>query len=368
MRILVAPDSFKGSISAVDAAEAIRSGLRNIDGQIQIDVCPIADGGEGTLDALVAATDGQAASIEVCGPLGDPLEARWGLLGDGQTAVVEMAEAAGLTLLEKTQRDPDKTTTYGVGQLIGAALDQGIGRLIVAIGGSATNDGGCGALQALGVHFHGGVQPMTGGALASVVSIDSTKLDGRISSVDVVVACDVTNPLTGPSGATAVYGPQKGASAQQVETLDQGLAHLASLIESTDSTAPGMGAAGGLGFGLVAFCGARLVRGIELVLDAVGFADRVRGCDLVITGEGMLDGQSLAGKATVGVAQAARAQGVDTIALVGGLGADVAGGEVGGFRTVRAICDGSVSVEAAMADAAGYLAQLAQGVVRDEFF
>ncbi len=275
------------------------------------------------------------AHTTVTGPLGEPLEAAWGLLGEApdrpRTAVIEMAAASGLPLVPQDQRDPTRTTTFGTGELIRAALDQDAQRIILGIGGSATCDGGCGAAQALGVRFidHQGAAittPIAGGMLTSIAQLDLAQRDPRLQEVELLIACDVTNPLLGPSGAAHVYGPQKGASPAQVEQLDHALAHLAALIEQTvgfdvDRMA-GAGAAGGLGAGAVALLGGCLERGIDLVLDAVRFEQRVARCDLCLTGEGRLDGQSLSGKAALGVARVAQRFDVPTIALVGDIGPD----------------------------------------------
>jgi len=308
------------------------SGIALADPKADVDLCPIADGGEGTVDAMLSATDGTAKTTTVAGPLGEPVAAVWGLLGSRNneplTAIIEMAAASGLALVAPAQRDATKTTTFGTGQLIQAALAAGARRIIMGIGGSATNDGGCGMATALGAVFrdlNGQPVPRPAGCdLADIGSIDLNGIDPRISQIQIIVACDVTNPLTGPHGAAHIYGPQKGASHQQVEHLDRGLAHLARLIfeqlGKDIETLPGAGAAGGLGGGLLSFLGARLQPGIELVLDALDFDQRVNGCDLCLTGEGRLDGQSVSGKACLGVAQAARRAGVDTVALVGSIG------------------------------------------------
>ena len=334
MKIICAPDSFKESLSAAQAAQAMGRGIVSVAAQAQVDLCPIADGGEGTVDAMLSATGGEAKTTSVTGPLGQQVDAVWGLLGQSSdeplTAVIEMAAASGLALVPRPQRDATRTTTFGTGQLIAAALAAGAQRIIMGIGGSATNDGGCGMATALGAVFRdGNGQPVpmpgpTGGTLSDIASVDLDGIDKRISQTQIIVACDVTNPLTGANGAAHIYGPQKGASPQQVEQLDRGLAHLAQLIREQlgkdIEEIPGAGAAGGLGGGLLAFLGARLQPGIELVLEAVGFDRRVQGCDLCLTGEGRLDGQSVSGKACLGVAAAARRAGVDTVALVGCVG------------------------------------------------
>ena len=336
MKVICAPDSFKESLSAADAAAAMARGIRQVWPDAEVDLCPIADGGEGTVAAMLAATAGKRHVSQVTGPLFEPVDAPWGMLGrrPGQplTAVMEMAAASGLALVPPPLRNPMHTTTLGTGMLVRSALDANAQRIIMGIGGSATNDGGCGMATALGVRFldrHGQPfekPPPVGGRLNDIADIDVSGLDLRIGQTSLTVACDVSNPLTGANGASAIYGPQKGATPQLVEQLDQGLAHLAQVIErqlgKQIETMPGAGAAGGLGAGLVAFLGARLQPGIDLVLEAVDFASRVDGATLCLTGEGRIDGQSLSGKACLGVAQAARRTGVDTIALVGSVGPD----------------------------------------------
>lgn len=329
MKVLVAPDSFKGSLSADAVAQAIAEGLRLVWPDAVIEQVPMADGGEGTVDALVAATAGRKRSITATGPLGETVEATFGLLGDGRTAVLEMASASGLPLVPPRQRNPLRTTTYGTGQVMAAALDCRVGRLIVGIGGSATVDGGTGCAQALGMKFldaKGRPLPdgLAGGDLARIDKIDPSQLDRRLDQVEVLVACDVDNPLCGPSGAAAVYGPQKGATPAMVAQLDQGLAHLAELIQRdlglSIGVVPGAGAAGGLGAGLIAFCKARLQPGVEIVMAQVGLEQRLEDCDLLITGEGQLDGQSVRGKTISGVGRLAKRAGVPVVALVGSIG------------------------------------------------
>jgi glycerate kinase len=293
VKVICAPDGFKESLSAAEAARAMARGVSSAQPNAKIDLCPIADGGEGTVDALLAATRGTERVTKVCGPLGEPILARWGLLGTGQdgrvTAAIEMAAASGMALLDSVHRDPTRTSTYGTGQLIAAALDAGAQRIILGIGGSATNDGGCGAAAALGARFIGPAGrrievPITGGMLAVVTRIDLNGLDARLANTEVVVASDVTNPLTGPHGAAHVYGPQKGATPSQIRQLDDGLGHLAALTRDQlgcdISTFPGAGAAGGMGAGMVAFLGARLEAGAELILDAVEFDRRAQDCNL----------------------------------------------------------------------------------------
>ncbi|MFA9479907.1 glycerate kinase [Phycisphaerales bacterium AB-hyl4] len=328
MRVLCAPDSLKESLSAVEAAAAMVRGVQAAGGEAE--ACPIADGGEGTVQAMVTATGGEFRTTRVMGPLGSPIDATWGVLGalPGQpkTAVIEMAAASGLPLVPGEQRDPTRTTTYGTGELVLAALEAGVQRIVLGIGGSATTDAGCGAAMALGVRFFDAEgrpidEPITGGMLDRIEHIDLMARDRRLDKVELLIACDVTNPLTGPSGAAAVYGPQKGASEQQVNELDAGLANVANCVEQAGQAdirdMPGAGAAGGLGGGAVAMLGGELRRGAELVLETVGFEQRVRGSDLCLTGEGKLDGQSLSGKAVMAVMAAAKRQGIATVALVG---------------------------------------------------
>ncbi|MHC4716124.1 MAG: glycerate kinase [Planctomycetota bacterium] len=370
MRIVVAPDSFKETLSAVGVAEAVAAGLRDVDDGMSIDLCPMADGGEGTVEAMVAATGGQLRTADVFGPLGERREAQFGLLGDGRTAVVEMAAAAGLALVPPDKRNPMLTTTFGVGCLIRAALDAGAGRLVVGIGGSATVDGGTGCAQALGVVFvdkHGRLSPcgLAGGGLADIGRIDVSDRDPRIDGADIRVACDVTNPLTGPEGAAAVYGPQKGATPEMVARLESGLANLAAVVRRELGIdvehLPGAGAAGGLGAGLVAFAGATLQSGIEIVAEAVGLRERVAGADLVVTGEGKFDAQSAHGKTAFGVARVAAAEGVPVICIPGQADADA---PRDAFRMVRPLVDGDVTVEQALTEPAPLLKRRAGEALR----
>ena len=315
MLILIAPDSFKDCLPADEVAAAIAEGVRRVRPEARIDLCPMADGGPGTVEAMVRAAGGRLVEVEVADPLRRWRKAAFGLLpGEPAAAVIEMAAAAGLELLAAHERNPMRTTTYGVGQLITAALDAGARRLIIGIGGSATTDGGAGCAQALGVllldrHGHALCCGVTGGDLASIARIDAGERDERLAQAELLVACDVTNPLLGPRGAAAVFGPQKGATPEMVARLEAGLANLAAVIERDLAVPvaemPGGGAAGGLGAGLVAFAGAQLRRGVEIVADAVGLRRRLAGADLVITGEGRFDGQSAGGKTAVGVAQLA---------------------------------------------------------------
>jgi glycerate 2-kinase len=328
MKIIVAPNSFKGSLSATQAAKAIARGVREAFPDADIVEIPVADGGDGTVEALVSAHHGRYERVNVEGPLGDPVLASFGLIDGGRTAVVELASASGYVLVSPAARDPRKTSTYGFGQLLEASRKSGAKSVIAGIGSSATNDGGVGMAQALGYRFFdaaGRDLPRGGAALMRLERIDATGLDPGWRSVQVKVACDVTNPLTGPEGASAVYGPQKGADAQTVRILDRALARLAAVIESQYgkrvADIPGAGAAGGTGAGLMAFLDAKLVSGAGLVVDASGFNEALTGAQLVITGEGRADGQTAYGKAPGEVARRAQAAGVPVVLLAGSKGA-----------------------------------------------
>jgi len=327
MRIIVAPDSFKGSLSALGVAEAMARGIHAVFPDAEVLKVPIADGGEGTVEALVAATGGRLMHTDVRGPLGDPVRAHWGISGDGATAFLEMASASGLPLISRERRDPRRTSTFGTGELMKAALDAGLRRLVIGIGGSATNDGGTGMARALGVRFldaEGRDLPEGGAALARLARVDLSGLDPRLAESTLLVACDVDNPLCGPRGASAVYGPQKGATTDLVAELDTALAVFATIAAQATGRdiahSPGAGAAGGLGAGLLFFTPARLRPGVAIVLETTGFEALVQGADLVLTGEGRTDFQTAMGKAPVGVAAAARRHGVPVICLSGGLG------------------------------------------------
>jgi len=327
MKVIVAPNSFKGSLSASQAAAAIAQGVRQALPDAEVVEIPVADGGEGTVEALVSARKGTYREVNVEGPLGDPVRASYGLIDEGRTAVVELASASGLTLIPSERRDPRRASTYGFGQLLEAARRQGLASIIAGIGGSATNDGGAGMAQALGYRLldaGGRDLPRGGAALAQLDRIDPSGFDPGWRSVSLMVACDVTNPLTGPHGASDVYGPQKGADPDAVRELDQALSRFAGVIEHDlgrrVADIPGAGAAGGAGAGLVAFLDARLVRGAPLVVDASGFDQALRGAGLVITGEGRVDGQTAFGKAPGEVARRAKAAGIQTLLLAGSKG------------------------------------------------
>jgi glycerate kinase len=327
MKIVIAPQTFKGSISALDVAAAMAEGVRRVVPDADTDLVPVADGGDGTLETLVDATGGEVHTAVVTGPLGDTVEAGWGALGDGRTAVVEMARTSGLALVPPDKRDPLAATTRGLGEIIAQALDAGFRSFIVGIGGSATNDAGAGMAQALGVRLldADGAELQPGGAaLARLASIDASGLDPRAAEADFDVACDVNNPLTGPEGASAVYGPQKGATPEIVEQLDAALANFAEVVKrdlgADVDGVPGSGAAGGLGGGIMAFLGGRLRPGVDIVLDTVDLESRLDGADLIITGEGCMDFQTVYNKAPIGVARLAGERNIPVIGVSGSLG------------------------------------------------
>lgn len=359
MKIVLAPQSLKGSLDAPAVAEAMAAGVAAVFPNAEIVTCPVADGGEGTVHALVAATGGRLEHANVTGPLGEPVVAEYGILGGTRTAVIEMAAASGLPLVPAALRDPRRTSTYGTGEVMRAALDAGCERLLIGIGGSATNDGGAGMAQALGAHLldgEGHELPPGGAALARLARIDANGLDARLLDAQVQVACDVTNPLYGPNGASAVYGPQKGASPAVVQELDAALRHYAEVVQRDlgrdVAHMPGAGAAGGLGAGLLAFTGATLVPGAQMVLDALNFGAKVAGAALVLTAEGRLDAQTAYGKSVGAVAAAARQAGAHVIVLAGGIESDDSALHELGVDAALPLVDGPMTLEASMARAA----------------
>jgi len=372
MRIVIAPDKFKGSLSASEAASAMADGVRLAGVGADIDVCPMADGGEGTIEAVVANIGADQRQAKVRGPLpGQEVLANWayvhknigsaesGLIVTGETtAVLEMSQASGFCLVPEDRRDPMTTTTFGTGQLIAAAMDAGCNQVIVGIGGSATVDGGTGLAEALGYKFlddRGNVLPGQGSSLGLIRKIDTSGRDPRIVSTRFLVASDVDSPLTGAQGAARVFGPQKGASPEQVDELDRGLANLGRLIEEQLGVEvldlPGSGAAGGLGAGLAAFCGATIASGVELVAAITGLASRIKGADLVLTGEGSYDSQTARGKTPAGVAAIAKEAGVPAIVVAGRIAQETA------FAGLTSFCvlPGPVSLEEAMENARGFV-------------
>jgi glycerate kinase len=371
MRVVIAPDKFKESLSAIQAAEAIARGVVAAAPEASVDLAPMADGGEGTVDALVAATGGSSLQAQVSGPLGEPVIAGFGLLGDGRTAVIEMAAASGLVLVPNERRNPLVTSTRGTGELLLAAIAAGARRLIVGIGGSATNDGGAGLGQALSFRLldaNGRDLEPGGGNLNQLARIDSSGRRPELDGVEVSIACDVTNPLCGPRGASAVYGPQKGASPEMIATLDNNLAHFAAIVERDLGVAikdqPGSGAAGGLGGGLVAFAAGKLEPGVNLIIEAVDLKRRLADADLCLTGEGSIDDQSAFGKTAVGVSRLARSLGCPTLALTGTIkpGAEAVLAE--GIDAYFSICDRPISLDEAKAQASLLLERATEQVVR----
>lgn len=358
MKIVIAPDSYKESLSALDVAAAIEAGFREVFPAAEYVKIPVADGGEGTVEAMVAATSGTLVRLTATGPLGEPVAAFYGLSGDERTAFIEMAAASGLELVPVAQRNALITTSWGTGELIKNALDRGVEHIIIGIGGSATNDGGAGMIQALGARLldsTGRDLAPGGAALAQLAQIDISGVDARIKACRFEVACDVTNPLTGEKGASAVFGPQKGATPAQIAQLDRALAHYASLIQRDLDIdvlhIAGGGAAGGMGAALHAFCQAELRSGIEIVTEALGLAEQVRDADLVITGEGRIDSQSVNGKVPIGVARVAKQFNKPVIGIAGSLTPDVGVVHAHGLDAVYSVLFSICSLEEALASA-----------------
>ncbi|EPP6259093.1 glycerate kinase [Cronobacter sakazakii] len=368
-KIVIAPDSFKESLSAMDVAKAIEAGFREIYPQAHYVCVPMADGGEGTVEAMVAATGGQIITTPVTAPLGNKVDGFFGLLGDGETAVVEMAAASGLHLVPTAQRDPRITTSYGTGELILAALERGVKAIIIGIGGSATNDGGAGMMQALGARFldgEGRELAPGGAALARLERLDLSALDPRLAQVSVTAACDVDNPLCGEKGASAVFGPQKGATPAMVTELDAALRCFGEQLEAvtgkTIISAPGAGAAGGMGAALLGMLNAELRPGIEIVIESLGLAQAVRDADLVITGEGRLDSQSIHGKTPVGVARVAKQFQRPVVAIAGSLTPDYQIVHEHGIDAAFSVIDRIVTLQEALDDAERNLRVTARNV------
>jgi glycerate kinase len=371
VKIVIAPDSFKGSLSAVEAAVAMSEGAKEVFSEAEIVEVPVGDGGEGTVAAMVGATGGRLVQVGVTGPLGEPVEAAYGILGDGRTAVIEMAAASGLGLVPPERRDARRTTSFGTGELIRAALAGGVERMIIGIGGSATNDAGAGAMTALGARFldrNGAELPPGGAALAQLERIDLACFQRLPAGTEVVIASDVTNPLCGPSGASAIYGPQKGAGSEDVAALDAALERWAAVVVRDLGMdvrdVPGAGAAGGLGAALRAFLGARMERGVELVLDGVDFDRWLEGADLTLTGEGKIDAQTVFGKTIAGVGARCRARKIPVFAFAGWLGDDLPDLRDLGIVGVTCILPRPMSTEEAMRDAAALLCSTVSRALR----
>uniref|UniRef100_UPI00406C1D50 glycerate kinase n=1 Tax=Psychrobacillus sp. FSL K6-2843 TaxID=2921549 RepID=UPI00406C1D50 len=355
MKIVVSPDSYKGSLSATEVARAIVETINQINPTIETVLLPVADGGEGTLEPLIFATKGRFVNATVSDPLGRPIQALYGVLGDGETCVIEMARASGLTLLTEQEKNPLETSTYGTGELIRHALDQGFRKFIIGIGGSATNDGGVGMLRALGMKFKNKVKeiiPNGGGYLGDIEEIDISGLDERLQGSQFILACDVDNPLIGANGATAVFGPQKGVTPDMISHLDANLHVLADKIAEVTGIhvhhTPGAGAAGGLGGAFLAFFPVHLKPGIEVIMEAIHFENQIEGADFIITGEGKTDQQTLSGKAPMGIAKAANKRGIPVILVSGFIEAEDKGELSSYFYKLVSIVDDSVSVDESM--------------------
>ncbi|MFA4043647.1 MAG: hypothetical protein HZRFUVUK_000425 [Candidatus Fervidibacterota bacterium] len=371
IRFLIACDSFKGSASSKQVGEAIREGILRVMPSAQVEVVPVADGGEGTVQALVDATGGRLVTVTVTNPIGEKVEATFGILGDGQTAVIEMAAASGLTLIPPEKRNPWVTTTYGTGELIKAALEHGCRKIIIGIGGSATNDAGAGMAQALGVKLldeDGNQIGFGGGELGRLRRIDMSGLDKRASEAEFIVACDVDNPLTGERGASYVYAPQKGATPEMLPKLDSNLRHFAEIVRQQLGIdvehVPGAGAAGGLGAGLMAFLKAKLKRGTEIVFELVKLEEKIASADIVITGEGQIDAQTVFGKTPIGVAKLAKRYGKPVIAIAGSIGEGADSVHSHGIDAIFSIINRPMPLEQAMRNVEALLTSAGEQLAR----
>ena len=371
MNIIIAPQTFKGSISALNVAKAMESGVLKVIPNANITLVPVADGGDGTLETLVETSNGDIRTIEVTGPMGDRIEAQWGAMGDGKTAVIEMARTSGLALVPEQNMNPLISTTFGLGETIKHALNSGFRKFIIGIGGSATNDAGAGMAQALGIHFldaNGKELSFGGAALSKLDQIDLKSLDARALQSEFLVACDVSNPLTGPEGASAIYGPQKGASPEMVDQLDSALRNFGNII-SRDididvDKIPGSGAAGGLGAGLTALLGAKLRKGVDIVLDSVNLDSHLKDADLVITGEGQMDYQTVYAKAPIGVAERSSLYGVPVIAISGSLGENYQVFHKHGISAVGAITTSPMTLSDASENASSLISSSVEQALR----
>lgn len=369
--IVLAPDSFKESMTAKEVCEAMERGIRKANSQIRCIHVPMADGGEGTMQSLVDATGGRVYSKEVVGPLGNNVVAEYGILGNGEIGVIEMASASGIHLVDSEKRNPLITTTFGTGQLIKACLDKGVKKLLIGIGGSATNDGGAGFIQALGGRLldeNGDDLSYGGGALAKLHTIDLSNLDERLKYVSVEVACDVNNPLCGKEGASYVFGPQKGATREMIEILDQNLSHYAEVIKEQLGkdviSKAGAGAAGGLGAGLMAFLDVKLKSGIEMVIEYANLEEKVRDADMVWTGEGSIDFQTQYGKTPLGVAMIAKKYNKPVIALAGRVVNDIDALYDKGIDAIFGIMRGVTSIEEALVKGPENVEKTSENIIR----
>lgn len=355
MKVVTAIDSFKGSLTSIEAGYAVAEGIHRVDDKVEVFVRPLADGGEGTVDALVCGMKGTVQKIQVTGPLGEPVDGEYGMIEETKTAIIEMSSAAGITLVPPEKRNPLHTTTYGVGEMMKDAMDKGCRRFIVGIGGSATNDGGIGMLQALGYGFldkEGKQVPFGAKGLEVLDTIDHADVIPALKECEFYIACDVTNPLCGENGCSAIYGPQKGADAPMIEKMDKWLASYAALAkgkyEKADALFPGTGAAGGLGFAFLTFTNAVLESGIKIVLKETRLEDYIKDADLVITGEGRLDGQTAMGKAPIGVAKLAKQYGKPVIAFAGSVAKEAVECNCNGIDAFFPILRGIMTLEEAM--------------------
>ncbi|GAF20191.1 LOW QUALITY PROTEIN: glycerate kinase [Bacillus sp. JCM 19046] len=374
MKVVIAPDSFKGSLSAVEVANVMERAISKALPNSEAICVPVADGGEGTMDSLVSATGGKKVEVTVKGPTCKPVKAEYGVLGDNETCVIEMASASGLVLIPDGERNPMVTTTYGTGELIQAALDAGYRTFILAVGGSATNDGGAGMLQALGMNLldeTGALIGYGGAELGRVAVIDDTNFDKRIAESSFMIASDVQNPFVGPTGASAVFGPQKGATPEMVTTLDRILTNWADLIEKKTLVRlhekPGAGAAGGIGGAFQAFFPSSMRRGIDIVIDYTGLEQKLKGADLVLTGEGQIDYQTASGKTPMGVAEAAKKKGIPVLRLPGLLEKGLKSSYQYGITSVFSIVKGPMNLEQAIERCEEYVAFTTEQVVRTFF-
>ncbi|WP_330390551.1 glycerate kinase family protein [Paramaledivibacter caminithermalis] len=371
MKIVLAPDSFKESMTAKEACEAMERGIKKVNSNIECIKVPMADGGEGTMQSLVDATKGKVYKVKVNGPLGDEVEAEYGILGNGEIAVLEMASASGIQLISKEKRNPLKTSTYGTGQLIKACLNHPIKKILIGIGGSSTNDGGAGMIQALGGRLldKNGIElPFGGGQLGELEKIDLSNLDKRLKNLEIEVACDVNNPLVGKNGASFVFGPQKGATKEMVEILDKNLNHFADKIKEAlgkdIKEVHGAGAAGGLGAGLMAFLNGKLKKGIDMVVEYTKLEENIKEADMVWTGEGSIDSQTIFGKTPLGVAKIAEKYDVPVIVLAGRVGDKIAELYDNGIDAIFSIMQEASSLEEALVKGKENIEKLSENLIR----
>ncbi|MCR3758419.1 glycerate kinase [Clostridium felsineum] len=369
--VVLAPDSFKESMTAKEVCSAMEKGIKRVNDKVNCISVPMADGGEGTMQSLVDATGGKIYSIEAVGPLLNKVQAQYGILGNGEVGVIEMASASGIHLVPLDKRNPLVTTTYGTGELIKACLDKGVKKILIGIGGSATNDGGAGAIKALGAKFldeKGADIGLGGGNLDKLSKIDLSQLDSRLNKVEIEVACDVSNPLCGENGASNIFGPQKGATKEIIEVLDKNLEHYAKIIKKQLNKdvmdVSGAGAAGGLGAGLVAFVDGKLKQGIELVIKYSLLEEKLKNCDFVLTGEGSIDYQTKFGKTPIGVAKLAKKYNKPVIALAGKVGSGIEDLYEEGIDSIFGIVRGAETLEKALKDGKENIEKASENVMR----